>query len=89
MVSKKLVVIGKVQGVWFRASTRLKARELNILGTVRNLPDRSVEIVAEGDPVQIEKFIEWCHQGPELAKVDRIEITDQDIRGFINFEIIR
>lgn len=88
MVCKRLVVFGKVQGVWFRASTRLKARELNLNGTVKNLPDRSVEIVAEGDPFRIEKLIEWCEKGPELAKVEKVEVIDQEIQGFSNFEII-
>ncbi len=56
---------GIVQGVFYRYSTKRKADELGLAGTVRNLPDGSVEVVCEGDEKQIERLIEWCRQGPE------------------------
>ena len=60
----RIVVTGIVQGVFYRYSTKRKADELGLAGTVRNLPDGSVEIVCEGDEKEIERLIEWCRQGP-------------------------
>jgi predicted permease/acylphosphatase len=67
-----LLVSGKVQGVYYRASTEQKARELGLTGWVRNLPDGRVEIVAEGEPLQLKALHEWCHEGPERAVVDEV-----------------
>ncbi|MDP6476716.1 MAG: acylphosphatase, partial [Nitrospinaceae bacterium] len=59
-----IIVHGRVQGVFFRASTQTRALELSLVGWVRNLPDSSVEIHAEGDRENLELLIEWCRQGP-------------------------
>ena len=80
-------VIGKVQGVFFRASTKEKADELMINGTVRNNEDGSVTIEAEGEEQALEKFIRWCKQGPRLARVDHCEIKDFPLRNFTKFLI--
>ena len=67
----KATVHGRVQGVFFRASTREVARELELSGTVRNLPGwREVEVHAEGEKAQIEKLIEFLNTGPPGAKVE-------------------
>ena len=69
-------VSGKVQGVYFRHSTRVEAKRLNLRGTVRNLPDGSVEVLAQGTPAAIEALRLWLHQGSALARVDKVaEIT--------------
>lgn len=81
-----LKIFGRVQGVYYRQSTREKALEFNINGTVRNCDDGSVEIVAEGIDGDMQKFIEWCNRGPAGAKVERIDINDEplkNLRGFI------
>ena len=66
-------VSGRVQGVWYRASTQNKAQQLGLSGWVRNLTDGRVELVAEGDEQHLQQLIDWCWQGPELAEVTEIE----------------
>lgn len=79
---------GKVQGVFFRASTRETAQKLGIRGWVRNLSDGTVETVAEGDSDALEKFIDWCKKGPESAVVTDVDIDMQTATGkFDNFTI--
>ncbi|GIW39526.1 MAG: acylphosphatase [Candidatus Binatia bacterium] len=68
-----LLVSGRVQGVGFRFSALDHARRLGLTGWVRNLPDGRVEIVAEGDPERIERFVRWCHEGPPGALVTHVE----------------
>lgn len=70
----RLKIYGRVQGVFFRASTLDKANELSLFGWVRNNPDGSVEVVAEGVMEDIEKFVEWSHEGPRHAVVNKVEI---------------
>lgn len=82
-------VFGKVQGVWYRASTKNKAVALGITGTVRNRKDGSVYIEAEGGDAQLSKLLAWCKEGPLFAKVDRLEDQSMDIQDFTSFEIIR
>jgi acylphosphatase len=82
-------VHGRVQGVFFRASTKTQADALGINGVVRNERDETVYIEAEGDEEQLNKFIEWCKHGPKYAVVDRLEITEGEIRPFDKFIILR
>ena len=67
-----IIVQGKVQGVFFRASTKDKATELGLSGFVRNMPDGTVEIVAEGSQEQLTKLVDWCHIGPERSIVNEV-----------------
>ena len=72
-------ISGRVQGVFFRASTQQKANEFNIKGWVRNLRDGRVEVMASGKTATMDLFLEWLHQGPPMAQVDNIEfdqVTD-------------
>jgi len=87
MKSKVHVIIyGRVQGVWFRVSTKNKAEQLGITGWVRNTSDGNVEAVFEGDEKTIEKMLEWCNHGPPLAKVDNVEVKRQPASdGFDQF----
>jgi acylphosphatase len=73
----RLIITGRVQGVYFRASTVEEARRLDLTGWVRNCPDGSVEALAEGARPMVEKLIAWCHQGPPGARVKRVEVTWQ------------
>ncbi|MBX2897596.1 MAG: acylphosphatase [Cyclobacteriaceae bacterium] len=68
-------IIGKVQGVYYRASAKQKADELSVKGFVRNQPDGSVYIEAEATPEVLEKFLAWCHKGPERAQVQQVETS--------------
>lgn len=86
----KILVSGRVQGVYFRVFTQNKAKHFAVNGTVRNLPDGRVEIVAEADHITIDKFIKWCHKGPITARVDNVEVTDLEAgeAAFSSFDII-
>ena len=66
-------VSGKVQGVWYRASSQQKAQELGLYGWVRNLSDGRVEFIAEGEESHLQELLNWCWQGPELADVTNID----------------
>lgn len=89
MRSVKILVHGRVQGVFYRQNTRTKAMELGVQGTVRNLDDGSVEIFAEADPESLELFISWCKIGPERARVDKIDIHEHPLKNYSGFLIIR
>ena len=85
----KIKVIGKVQGVWFRASTKDKADELGLHGYVKNEPDGSVFIEVSGTEELIEKFIKWVKKGPELARVDDLIVENNDKEYYDGFVIKR
>lgn len=82
-------VYGRVQGVFFRASTKEMAEELAICGSVKNERDGSVAIEAEGDVEAIGNFIEWCRSGPRLARVDRCEVAEGEVQNIRGFSIAR
>ena len=73
MECRKFRIEGKVQGVWFRESTRQQAIRLGISGYARNQPDGSVEVLACGDPGVLDELAEWLRQGPPLARVSSIQ----------------
>ena len=74
-ISHHLRVYGRVQGVFFRESMYRKAQQLGITGWVRNRHDGSVEAMIQGAPEALGAMIEWVRRGPELARVDRVEIS--------------
>jgi len=82
-----LLIAGRVQGVWYRGSTRDKARELGLTGWVRNLVDGRVEAVACGPRSQLEALIQWCHQGPPAARVTEVSVEWREGESFEGFEI--
>ncbi len=82
-------VAGKVQGVFYRASTRDKAIALNVKGFVRNEPDDSVYIEAEGSEVQLNELIAWCRRGPPHAEVSNLVVKESEVVGFVKFEVER
>jgi acylphosphatase len=77
-VVRRFLVFGKVQGVYFRHSTRLEARRLAIRGTARNLPDGSVEVLAQGDTAAVEELRLWLRHGPPEAKVVEVRESAPD-----------
>ncbi len=85
----KIKVIGKVQGVWFRASTKDKADELGLHGYVKNEPDGSVFIEVSGAEKLIEDFLKWVKKGPELARVDDLIVENNDKEYYDGFVIKR
>ena len=84
-----VIVSGKVQGVYFRASCVDIARKLGIGGWVRNMPDNRVEIMASGGGKVIDEFIKWCGQGPAGARVDEVLLEEKAFQPFENFTILR
>lgn len=83
-----VIVHGRVQGVWFRQSTKDEALRLGVHGWVRNLPDRTVEAVFEGEKRKVEEIVGWCHRGPAGAEVTAVDIAWERPRGeFAHFDI--
>ena len=80
-------VAGKVQGVWFRASTKEEADKLSLTGWVRNLPDSRVEVVACGEQDAIEAMKSWLHIGPSGAQVSEVIADDIDWQEFEDFDV--
>jgi acylphosphatase len=89
MARVHVFVSGKVQGVFFRSSTKDMAEGLGLFGWVRNLADGRVEALFEGKKEVIEKMIEWCKSGPELAEVTGIEVIAEDYRGEFSGFLLR
>jgi acylphosphatase len=84
-----VLISGRVQGVWFRASTRNQALQLGIKGWVKNTSDEKVEAVFEGEEDKIKKMILWCKSGPKHAHVTNIKINhDESLEDFKKFNII-
>ncbi|SFE87853.1 acylphosphatase [Chitinophaga sp. CF118] len=83
-----ITVKGRVQGVFFRASTKHTADHLGIRGEVKNLPDGSVWIAAEGETLAMELFIAWCWQGPPLAKVTDVTVTAGPLQHYEGFKVM-
>ena len=83
----RIIVHGRVQGVWFRAGTKEKAVELCISGWVKNRPEGTVEIHAEGKKNQLDNFISWCRKGTPEANVTSVDLTSISLENFTSFEI--
>ena len=89
MKTIRLTIKGKVQGVFYRATAKDVADLIGVKGWVRNLPDNNVEIIATASEETLQKFINWCKQGPPKAKVDEVAIEELDLQEFSNFKVIR
>lgn len=86
----EILVCGKVQGVYFRESTRRSAVELRLVGEVRNLDDGCVQVIAEGENSALKRLIEYLHIGPERAVVSRVDVTWKEPSGeFSSFSVLR
>jgi acylphosphatase len=87
-IRRRVIVKGRVQGVAFRAYTRSAAREIGVLGWVRNLPDGSVETVLEGDPERVGLMLAWLKKGSPYSRVDDVVIIEEKPSGsFVDFDI--
>jgi acylphosphatase len=73
-ITRRLVISGRVHGVFFRESMRLRAEQLKITGWVRNCADGTVEAVAQGDAFEVGRLIEWAQRGPDAARVEKVDI---------------
>jgi acylphosphatase len=74
-------VHGRVQGVYYRATTQETAQRLGLVGWVRNRSDGTVEAVAEGDEIAVESFLAWCRKGPDRAQVGEVEVERMEPLG--------
>jgi acylphosphatase len=87
MICKRCLVSGKVQGVFYRASTARRARELDVTGYAMNLADGRVEVLVYGEPENVLALCEWLWEGPPAAKVNDVEVYNAEItdipEGFI------
>ncbi len=85
MATSRFIVTGRVQGVFYRASTRQRALELGLVGYARNQPDGSVEVVASGTDAALEALQTWLQQGPPAAQVERVTRVEQAERALQGF----
>ena len=85
MACARFLVSGRVQGVFYRASTREQALRLGLAGTAVNLPDGRVEVRAEGDAAALDELERWLHRGPPAARVDRVERLAGEPSGATDF----
>lgn len=88
MTTVHLVIEGKVQGVFFRATAKDVADEIGVTGWVKNTAGGNVEIKASGSNDQLQKFIAWCKTGPRRAIVTSVRVTNIEQERFNNFEVI-
>ena len=85
----QLIVRGRVQGVYFRASTQREARRLGLSGWVKNRPDGALEILAEGEETSIRELFGWAQKGPSAARVERVDSRWRSFTGdFADFRIV-
>ena len=85
----RLFVKGKVQGVFFRQALKVKAKQNNVSGWVKNLKDGRVETIFEGEDANVSSIVEWCHAGPANARVEDIEIKNEKYKDeFEKFEVL-
>ncbi len=83
----KAKVTGKVQGVYFRASTQAQAIDLSLSGYVKNMSDGSVEVLACGDKNDVEQLTQWLMKGSEYAEVENVEVKEVEWQDFNHFSI--
>ena len=89
MPTQGLLIKGKVQGVYFRASAKEVADVLGLVGWIRNTADGHVEARVTGTPFQLQDFQDWCRKGPSGAFVTSVDVEEKDEESFPNFKIIR
>jgi acylphosphatase len=85
MIRRRVVVHGRVQGVFYRDTTRRMARSRGVSGWVRNNPDGTVEAVFEGEPEAVESMVRFAEEGPRGAVVDRVETAEEEPEGLTEF----
>jgi acylphosphatase len=89
IVRRRVVVTGRVQGVWFRESCRQEAVSRSVAGWVRNRFDGAVEASFEGESGAVLAMVAWCRTGPPLAEVDAVEVVDEEPVGAMGFRVRR
>jgi acylphosphatase len=85
----RIRITGKVQGVWFRESTRMEAERLGLVGFVENLPDGRVQIVAQGPNHMVDALVSWSQQGPRAANVEEVEVHAEGLSNAYEMFMVR
>lgn len=88
MIRRRVVVHGRVQGVWFRESTRVAADRHRVTGWVRNRLDGAVEAVLEGDEDAVARVVDVCRLGPPGSRVDRVDVVAEQPEGLAGFRVL-
>jgi acylphosphatase len=86
-IRRRVVVRGRVQGVFFRDTCRREAHSRGVSGWVRNAADGSVEAAFEGEPAAVEGMIDWSHRGPQGAEVTAVEVIEEEPQGENHFRV--
>ena len=86
-VAVRVLVSGRVQGVWFRDSCRTEAAQRGGAGWGRNLADGRVEAGLEGPPAAVDRVVGWCREGPPRARVDGVEVLAEEATGIAGFRL--
>lgn len=86
-IRRRLLITGRVQGVFFRDTTRRRAEAAGVTGWVRNTADGGVEAVFEGEPGAVGEMVEFSRHGPSRADVASVEVTDEEPEGLSTFEV--
>ena len=84
---KRVVIHGYVQGVFFRDSCQREAARVHVAGWVRNRNDGAVEAAFEGEPAGVDAMVAWCRNGPPRARVDRVDVIDEEPEGLSGFRV--
>ena len=84
-----ITVKGKVQGVFYRKSTKAVADQLGVRGFVLNEPNGDVYLEAEADDTFLDMFLEWCNEGPQDAEVNAVESHEGELKNYRNFEVVK
>lgn len=87
VIRRRVKVHGRVQGVFFRDSTRERANSHGVSGWARNMPDGSVEAVLEGEPEAVQRVVRFLRTGPPQAEVDRVDVDEEEPEGLRGFWI--
>jgi acylphosphatase len=87
MIRRRVVVHGRVQGVFFRDTARRQAESRGVSGWASNRPDGTLEAVFEGEPDAVESILRFCREGPRGADVERVEVTEEEPEGLSGFAI--
>jgi acylphosphatase len=86
-IRRRVIAHGRVQGVFFRDTTRREARTRGVAGWVSNRPDGAVEAVFEGEAEAVEAMVRRAREGPGRAEVDRLEVFEEEAEGLVDFEV--
>jgi acylphosphatase len=87
VIRRRVIVHGRVQGVFFRDTARRMAQSRDVPGWVRNNPDGTVEAAFEGEPDAVEELVRWCKEGPRGAQVERVEVLEEEPEGLEGFRV--